>query len=93
MWYNSLREESQKKEAAESYSQRVNMAPEPAQCYAGIECAGRQSGRGVLLDRAARLEREAAGLRALASAIPDNFPGDADEALWELALQRAGSLR
>lgn len=51
---------------------------------------GRMSGRNVLLDRAERLERQAAGLRALAAAIPDNFPHDADAALWDLALAVRG---
>lgn len=50
--------------------------------------ARRQPGRSVLLDRARQLRREAQALEALASAIPDNFPSDADEALWNLAIKR-----
>jgi hypothetical protein len=49
-------------------------------------CAGRMSARNVLIDRANRLRREADGLMALSRAIPENFPHDADEALWELAI-------
>ncbi len=50
--------------------------------------AGRMSGRGVLLERAERLRREAAGLEALARSIPEHFPADADEGLWNLAISR-----
>jgi hypothetical protein len=48
-------------------------------------CAGRLSGRAALLARADHLRREAAQIEALARAIPENFPFDADEALWGLA--------
>jgi hypothetical protein len=53
----------------------------------GLE-AGRQSACGVLLERAAQLRREANQLEALARAIPENFPADADQGLWNLAVKR-----
>jgi predicted secreted Zn-dependent protease len=58
-----------------------------AHCATGSAQMGacRQSGRLAILDRASRLEEEARRLRALAASIPENFPGDADEALWQLA--------
>jgi hypothetical protein len=49
-------------------------------------CAGRMNARAVILERAARLHRQANALEGLARAIPENFPHDADEALWELAI-------
>ena len=48
--------------------------------------AGREGGRRVLLNRAGRLRRKAEMLEALARAIPENFPLDADQGLWELAI-------
>lgn len=51
--------------------------------------ACRMSARGALIDRARRLHREAAQLEALARSIPENFPHDADEALWTLAVMNA----
>lgn len=52
------------------------------------QCGSRESGRGVLLSHARRLRHEADLCEALARAIPDNFPRDADEALWTLAIGR-----
>lgn len=44
----------------------------------------RQSAKGVILDRAWRLRRQAEQLEELARSIPENFPLPADEALWQL---------
>ena len=50
--------------------------------------ASRLSGGAALLERAARLEREAAGLRRLAAVLPGEMPNEADDALWNLAIRR-----
>lgn len=48
----------------------------------GMPC--RQLAVDVLLDKAARLERKARGLRALAAVIPrDGLTAGAEEAIWE----------
>lgn len=47
--------------------------------------ACRQSAREALLARVRMLRREASLIEGLAMAIPENFPPDADEALWHLA--------
>lgn len=46
-------------------------------------CAMRQSARGVLEDRIAKLRREADHLEALKNALPE-LEGEADAALWDL---------
>lgn len=46
----------------------------------------RHSGRSMLLEQAAGLRRKAANLEALARAIPENFPSDADDALRTLVV-------
>jgi hypothetical protein len=48
----------------------------------------RIKGREALYQRANRLRREASLLSELARAIPENFPPDADEALFNFATQR-----
>lgn len=48
------------------------------------ECAARESGKRALMDVVRRLRREADQIEALARAIPDNFPADADAGLWLL---------
>lgn len=52
---------------------------------AGSGCS-RMAAREVLRQRAYELRRKAQQLDSLASAIPDNFPADAETALWDLAL-------
>ena len=44
----------------------------------------RQSGRQALLDAISRKRRQLDQLEALARAIPENFPENADAGLWEL---------
>jgi len=55
-----------------------------------IDTAGasayRENARSALLSRAGRLQAEAKGLIELARSIPENFPLEADEALWRLAI-------
>ena len=65
----------------------MTMTPRMAQ-DGQAESIGRSSGRAVLLEQAARLEREAAGLRRLAGVLPGEMPNEADEALWNLATRR-----
>jgi hypothetical protein len=56
---------------------------------AGAMCAGsRQSAKGSLWDRVAMLRREADRLEALAGALPEKLPHEADEALWDLLIRR-----
>ncbi len=50
--------------------------------------SGRLSGCAALLERAARLEQEAAGLRRLAAVLPGEMPNEADEALCNLTIRR-----
>lgn len=49
------------------------------------ECA-RQSAKGVIRDRARHLRAEADRLEALARALPEEMPPQADQALWDLAI-------
>ena len=49
--------------------------------------AARFSSRFALLERAHRLEQEAAGLRRLAGILPGEMPHEADEALLKLAIR------
>jgi hypothetical protein len=51
----------------------------------GGQQAGRQSARGMIASRIARLRREADGLDRLLKSIPEELPPEADEALWSLA--------
>jgi hypothetical protein len=48
-------------------------------------CAARQSGKNALLSKVRMLRSQADRIEALAYAIPDNFPLDADAGLWEIA--------
>lgn len=57
--------------------------PKTAQPLASA-ARGRQSGRGALLSRVHILRQQADRLEALAMAIPENFPLDADAGLWEI---------
>jgi hypothetical protein len=50
-------------------------------------CAGRQTAKGALRDRVCRLRREADQLEALLKALPEELPGAADAALWEIAIR------
>jgi hypothetical protein len=50
----------------------------------GGECAARQTARAAILERAQGMRRFASRLEALARSIPDNYPRDADEALYEI---------
>lgn len=52
--------------------------------------AGRQSGRHALLERVNRMRLDANRLEALAMAIPENFPLDADAGLWALVMNTRG---
>lgn len=52
----------------------------------GDTCAMRQTARNALLERAMRLREEARQVEGLARAIPENFPVDADVALWRLVM-------
>lgn len=53
----------------------------------GDACAGgRQSAKGVIRDRARQLHAEADRLEALARALPEELPPQADQALWDLAI-------
>jgi len=58
----------------------------PAVFAAETECAARQTARNALLTRAMHLREEARQLEGLARAIPENFPPDAELALWRLAI-------
>lgn len=77
----------------ESNAQMAQTKPEPAtSAREGLAIGGliasRQSGRAALFERVTKLRREADRLEALARAIPENFPLDADEGLWELVVSR-----
>jgi len=58
-----------------------------AEATSEAKCSSRQSGRNAILDEARRLEAGARDLFALAMAIPENFPHDADAGLWRLAMR------
>lgn len=47
------------------------------------EC-DRMTGKAALMETVWRIRRQADLLEALARAIPDNFPRDADSGMWEL---------
>jgi hypothetical protein len=73
--------------------ERANKAARPAPSVLRTEageaadtCAARQSARNALLMRAMHLHEEARQLEGLARAIPENFPADAEAALWRLAV-------
>ena len=61
--------------------------PEP-EAQAFTSEAFRSSARCALLEHAARLEKEAAGLRRLAAVLPGEMPAEAEEALWNLIISR-----
>ena len=48
--------------------------------------AARESAKSVLRHRARDLRYRAAQLDALCDALPERLPGEADEALWQLAI-------
>ena len=69
----------------EKYSTGLKPTVSPSAInISGANTAGRMSARTQLLFRVTKLRDEAAKLEALARAIPDNFPKDADSALLHL---------
>ena len=51
----------------------------------GMAVGGRQSGKNALLGKVRQLRQQADRIEALAMAIPENFPLDADAGLWDIA--------
>ena len=58
----------------------------PGMVMGAAESGGRQSAKGVIRDRARQLRNEADRLEALARALPEELPPQADQALWDLAI-------
>jgi hypothetical protein len=50
------------------------------------DACGRQSAKGVIRDRVRQLRAEADRLDALARALPEELPPQADQALWDIAI-------
>ena len=74
--------------SAESLNRATSRDKPSAQSVSADACCGRQSARGAILDLAKRLQHQADHMRALGMAIPENFPDNADAALWDI-VQRA----
>lgn len=70
-----------------AYARDMNRPDAAMGAALGAAVGCRQSGRSALLAKARGFRKQASALEALAASIPDNFPHDADMALWELAMR------